>query len=76
MSGTKRLPGGERRKASQRNARRLAPAPARIMPTWRTGDPVRWQGRTGTFRRDVGDLEHAEVAIGERVYRVRISELE
>jgi len=46
-----------------------------IVPTWRVGDQVRWQGRVGTFRRDVGDGEHAEVAIGERVYRVRTSEL-
>jgi hypothetical protein len=27
------------------------------------------------FRRDVGDGEHAEVTIGERVYRVRVTEL-
>ena len=27
------------------------------------------------FRRDAGDGEHAEIAIGERVYRVRTSEL-
>jgi hypothetical protein len=36
---------------------------------------VRWQHRAGIFRRDVGDDEHAEIVIGERVYRVRISEL-
>jgi hypothetical protein len=29
----------------------------------------------GDFRRDVGDGEHAEIAIAERVYRVRIKEL-
>jgi hypothetical protein len=36
---------------------------------------VRWQGRGGTFRRDVGDGEHAEIALDERIYRVRLSEL-
>ena len=75
MSGRARLPAGEPRKASQRNARPAAPTAKRIVPTWRVGDQVRWQGRVGTFRRDVGDGEHAEVAIGERVYRVRTSEL-
>ena len=36
---------------------------------------LRWQGRTGIFQRDVGDGEHAEIVITERVYRVRINEL-
>jgi hypothetical protein len=36
---------------------------------------VRWQGRAGVFRCDVGDGEHAELVIGERVYRVRLREL-
>jgi hypothetical protein len=27
------------------------------------------------FRRDLGDGEHAEISFGERVYRVRVSEL-
>jgi hypothetical protein len=75
MSGRQRLPGGEPRKASQRSTRRAKPAVARISATWRFGDPVRWQGRPGVFRREVGDGEHAEIAIGERVYRVRTSEL-
>jgi hypothetical protein len=73
MSG--RAPAGEPRKASQRNSRPAAPIIARITPTWRAGDQVRWHGRTGAFRRDVGDGEHAEVVIGERVYRVRVKEL-
>jgi hypothetical protein len=36
---------------------------------------VNWRGRTGIFRRNVCDGEHAEIVIAERVYRVRISEL-
>jgi hypothetical protein len=36
---------------------------------------VRWKGRAGVFRREVGDAEHAEIVIAERVYRVRTSEL-
>jgi len=34
-----------------------------------------WKGRVGSFRRDVGDGEHAEIVIEQRVYRVRIGEL-
>jgi hypothetical protein len=63
------------RKASQRNKVRAGSRPARISPTWRAGEAVRWQGRAGVFRRDVGDGEHAEIVIAERVYRVRIGEL-
>jgi|HubBroStandDraft_4_1064222.scaffolds.fasta_scaffold34233_1 hypothetical protein len=62
------------RKASQRNSRRAAPITVRITPSWRTGDKVRWHGRAAVFRRDLGDGEHAEVAIGERVYRVWLRE--
>jgi hypothetical protein len=36
---------------------------------------VRWKGRAGIFRRDVGDDQHAEIVIAERVYRVRTAEL-
>ena len=75
MSGKQRLPGGEPRKASQRNKLRAGSVPGRISPTWRVGEPVRWKGRAGVFRRDVGDGEHAEIGIAERVYRVRIGEL-
>jgi hypothetical protein len=74
MSGTRRLPGGEPRKASQRNARR-AVTPAKAVPIWRASMPVLWKGRAGVFRRDVGDGEHAEVVIEGRTYRVRTSEL-
>jgi hypothetical protein len=69
------LPGGEPRKASQRNTRRGAPLVARVTPAWRAGGPVRWQGRAGIFRRDVGDGVHVEIVIAERVYRVRTAEL-
>jgi hypothetical protein len=49
--------------------------PSKVAPVWRSGDPVRWKDRSGTFRRDVGDGEHSEIALGERVYRVLTSEL-
>jgi hypothetical protein len=75
MTGRARLPGGAPRKASQRNARPAAPKTLRISPTWRPGDQMRWKDRAGIFRGTLGDGEHAEVAIGERVYRVRIGEL-
>lgn len=75
MTGRARLPGGEPRKASQRNARRAAQRPAQIARVWKSGDAVHWKGRSGSFHRDVGDGEHAEIAIAERIYRVLLSEL-
>ena len=75
MTGRARLPGGEPRKASQRNKRNVGSAPAKISPVWRASMPVLWSGRPGGFRRDVGDGEHAEVLIDGRVYRVRLSEI-
>jgi hypothetical protein len=75
MSGTRRLSGGEPRKASQRNTRRTVSAGAKATPIWRASMPVLWKGRAGIFRRDVGDGEHAEVVIDGRVYRARIEEL-
>ena len=76
MTGLSRLPGGAPRKASQRNKRNVSSSNAtKITPAWRLGDRVHWKGRIGTFRRDVGDGEHAEVVIESRVYRVRIAEL-
>jgi len=36
---------------------------------------VRWRDRAGTYRYDVGDGEHVEIVIAERVYRVRRTEL-
>jgi len=75
-SDRQRLPGGEPRKASQRNSRRAAPKTVWIAArVWRPGDRVRWQARDGVFRRDTGDGEHVEVVIGERIYRVRAKEL-
>jgi hypothetical protein len=75
MSGTQRLPGGERRKASQRHARPAAPSQPLISHLWRPGERVRWQDRIGVFRRDAGDSEHAEIVIADRIYRVRVGDL-
>ena len=75
MSGTQRLPGGERRKASQRHARRAAHLQPLISRLWRPGDRVRWRDRIGVFGRDVGDSEHAEIVIADRTYRVRVGDL-
>jgi hypothetical protein len=74
MTGTSKLPGGQPRKASQRGRRSAAP-PEVVTPSYRPGDRVRWRERAGVVRRDVGDGEHVEVAIGERVYRVPIKEI-
>ena len=67
--------GGAPRKASQRKTRRASAVTSRISPRWRAGDGVLWQGRAGIFRRDVGDGEHAEIVITERIYRVRVEKL-
>ena len=75
MSGKQRLPGGEPRKASQRNKLRAGSRPATISTIWRAGEAVRWKDRAAVFRRAVGDGEHAEIVIAERVYRVRTGEL-
>jgi hypothetical protein len=75
MTGRSRLPGGEPRKASQRNTRRPV-TPPKAAPVWRASMPVLWKGRAGVFRREVGDGEHAEVVIEGRVYRVRTAELQ
>jgi hypothetical protein len=75
MTGTRRLPGGPPRKASQRHARRTAPLQPRMSPLWRPGDRVRWRDRIGVFHRDLGDSEHAEIVIADRTYRVRIGDL-
>jgi hypothetical protein len=74
MSGTQRLPGGERRKASQRGSRPAALQPL-ISRLWHPGDRVRWRDGIGVFRRDVGDSEHAETVIADRTYRVRVGDL-
>jgi hypothetical protein len=61
-------------KASQRGRKQpVSSAPA--LPTRQPGDPVRWKDRRGVFKRDVGDGEHSEVQIAERVYRVITKEL-
>jgi len=75
MSGTARLPGGAPRKASQRNTRPASALPQRVAPVWKPGDQVRWQERTGVFRRYVEDDVHAEIVSAERVYRVRLADL-
>jgi hypothetical protein len=76
MSGRSRLPSGEPRKASQKRSRRgEAPQVVQIEIPWHLGDRVRWRERAGTYRRDTGDGEHVEIAIAERVYRVRRVEL-
>ncbi len=74
MTGRSQLPSGAPRKASQRHSRRGGAVPVRIETTWRAGDKVRWRDRTGIYRRHV-DAENVEIVIGERVYRVRRSEL-
>jgi hypothetical protein len=62
-------------KASQRGRVSAVARTAPVAPVRELGDPVRWKERRGTYRRDVGDGEHSEVQIDERVYRVKTSEL-
>ena len=77
MTGQSRLPRGKPRKASQRNKRNVASSSAvKINPVWRASMPIIWKGRTGIFRREVGDGEHAWVVVDGRLYRVRTAELQ
>jgi len=62
-------------KASQRGRVRPVSPSASTVLARQPGEPVRWKERPGIFRRDVGDGEHSEVLIAERVYRVKTSEL-
>jgi hypothetical protein len=39
------------------------------------GDQVRWRERIGILSRDLGDGEHAEIKIADRIYRVRVGDL-
>ena len=72
--GQARLPGGARRKASQRRVWH-APAPtAWVTPTWQPGARVAWQGRIGMFLREADD-DQVELLIGSRTYRVRRAEV-
>jgi hypothetical protein len=76
MTGRSRLPGGEPRKASQRNKRNVASSgAAKLTQVWRASMPVLWKGRAGVFRRDVGDGEHAEVASKDESTRYASPEL-
>ena len=53
MTGKSRLPGGEPRKASQRQRRLAAPRRVVIERSWRAGDQVRWRDRDGVYLRAV-----------------------
>ena len=75
MRGSNRLPSGAPRRASQKRTRPTAPEVLKIEVPWHPGNRVRWRDRAGTYRRDVGDGEHVEIVIAERVYRVRRAEL-
>jgi hypothetical protein len=48
---------------------------ASSIPTWRTGDKVRWQVYSGTFLRETVAGE-AELLIGTRTYHVARGELQ
>ena len=65
-----------RLKASQRGrAPAASQRPASFAPVRELGEAVRWKDRRGTYHRDAGDGEHSEIQIGERVYRVKTTEL-
>ena len=74
MTGKSRLPGGEPRKASQRQRRLAAPSRVVIERSWRAGDQVCWRDRDGVYLRAVDD-DLADIRIESRVYRVVKGEL-
>ena len=75
MSGRARLSGGDRRKASQKRARRAAPKPVFAGHLGASGDRVRGNHHTGTYLRDAVDEGLAEILIEQRTYRVKKVEL-
>ena len=75
MTGTRRLPAGEPRKASQRHSRTATDSQARIKRVWNPGEQVGWRERIGVFSRALDDEEPAEIKIADRTYRVRVGEL-
>jgi len=71
-----RLPGGARRKASQRRVWHAPPAPTTwVTPVWPPGARVAWNGRIGLFLRDGDDAGLVELLIVSRTYRVRRAEV-
>ena len=74
MTGKSRLPGGEPRKASQRQRPLSAPSRVVIERGWRPGDQVCWRDRDGVYLRAVDD-DLADIRIEARVYRVVRTEL-
>ena len=63
-------------KASQRGRVSAATRrPPSLAPVRVAGEPVRWKDKTGAYHRDVGDAEHSEAVFGDRIYRVKTSEL-
>ena len=69
-----RLPGGERRKASQRRVWHASAPTTWVTPVWPPGARVAWNGRIGMFLRDAED-DQVELLIGSRTYRVRRAEV-
>ena len=75
MGGQARLPGGARRKASQRRVWHAPPAPrCGSRRPGRRAPGSRGKGRIGLFLRDADD-DQVEVLIGSRTYRVRRAEV-
>jgi hypothetical protein len=72
--GQARIPGGARRKASQRYVSHAQTPTAWVTPTWEAGAKVAWQGRIGLFLREAED-GLVELLIGSRAYRVRRGEV-
>jgi hypothetical protein len=46
-----------------------------IKPSWRSGDKVRWQHFSAIYLHDLGDGEHADIVIADRVHRICTADL-
>ena len=69
-----RLPGGARRKASQRRSWRTPPPTAWVTPDWPPGARSRGLGASVCSCAKADD-DQVEVLIGSRTYRVRRAEV-
>jgi hypothetical protein len=75
VTGRARLPGGERRKASQKRSRPATPIAAVAAPTLGPGDRVRWSHHTGSVQRVVGDQADVRQDGRNTLWRLPVAEL-
>jgi hypothetical protein len=75
MTGRARLPGGERRKASQKRSRPATASAAIAAPMLNPGDRVRWSRHTGIVQRVVEDQADVRQDGRNTLWRLPVAQL-